>query len=143
MQIQMSSEWLYVLVSIALACTILVQAIIQYRKFKSIHTKLAAVTLIVKDQSKQTELIKTQLHELRSGSLGVGKRVLALQEHIDTCQTQIEEMQLQDPDAKIYSRALKMVGLGAELDEIIRECELPQAEVELLIRLHRQETVHV
>tara|TARA_B100001094_G_scaffold10059_1_gene9094 strand:+ start:2911 stop:3330 length:420 start_codon:yes stop_codon:yes gene_type:complete len=139
----MSSEWLYVLVSIALACTILVQAIIQYRKFKSIHTKLAAVTLIVKDQSKQTELIKTQLHELRSGSLGVGKRVLALQEHIDTCQTQIEEMQLQDPDAKIYSRALKMVGLGAELDEIIRECELPQAEVELLIRLHRQETVHV
>ena len=141
MQIQMNSEWLYFFIFVALACILLVQAIIQHRKFKSVHTKLAAVTLIVKDQSKQTESIKTQIHELRSGSLGVGRRVLELQEHIDSCNTQIEEIQLQDPDAKLYSRALKMVGLGAELDEIIRECELPQAEVELLIRLHRQETV--
>jgi len=43
-----------------------------------------------------------------------------------------------DPNAKIYSRAVKMVELGADLEEIIHECELPRAEAELLMSLHKQ-----
>ena len=31
-----------------------------------------------------------------------------------------------------------MVELGADLEEIIRECELPRAEAELLMSLHKQ-----
>lgn len=31
-----------------------------------------------------------------------------------------------------------MVALGAGVDELIKECELPKAEAELLIRLHRK-----
>ena len=39
-------------------------------------------------------------------------------------------------DAKIYSRALKMIKLGAEKEDIMRDCELPEAEVDLLCSLH-------
>ena len=46
-------------------------------------------------------------------------------------------MSLTDPESKMYSRAMKMVQLGADLDEIIRECELPRAEAELLYNLHQ------
>ena len=51
---------------------------------------------------------------------------------------QQKSMHLFDPESKIYSRAMKMVHLGASLDEIMLECELPQAEAELLFNLHKQ-----
>jgi len=31
-----------------------------------------------------------------------------------------------------------MVELGADLEEVIRECELPRAEAELLFSLHKK-----
>ncbi len=31
---------------------------------------------------------------------------------------------------------MKMVSLGAGIDELMAECELPRAEAELLLRLH-------
>ena len=46
-------------------------------------------------------------------------------------------MTVQAPENKLYSRAVKMVELGADLHEIMTECELPKAEAELLISLHR------
>ena len=46
-------------------------------------------------------------------------------------------MSIQAPENKLYSRAVKMVELGADVAEIMAECELPKAEAELLLSLHR------
>ena len=89
-----------------------------------------------------------ELQELRSGLIGVGQRVLQLEaalgqvsDNLSLSVKQLEEkqqaMELTDPESKIYSRAMKMVQLGADLDEIMRECELPRAEAELLFNLHQ------
>ena len=51
-----------------------------------------------------------------------------------------QELTLQDPERRLYSRAAKMVELGADLDEVMSECELPQAEAELLISLRKGRT---
>lgn len=110
------------------------------RKFKKIEKKLAAISLICKEQTKHVDINKNQIQELHQASMGIGKKVLELEEVLESFNADVKEIQLQDPDAKLYSRAVKMVGLGADPDEIIHECELPKAEVELLIRLHRQET---
>lgn len=89
-----------------------------------------------------------EVEELRAGIIGVGQRVLQLDsalqqlshecsEQLATLQQQQQAMALTDPESKMYSRAMKMVQLGADLDEIIRECELPRAEAELLYSLHQ------
>ena len=62
-----------------------------------------------------------------------------LQQELAELQEQQQALALSDPESKIYSRAVKMVELGADLEEIIRECELPRAEAELLFNLHRQQ----
>ena len=52
-----------------------------------------------------------------------------------------EEMtsqEVQDPESRFYTRAVKLVELGATLEEIMRECELPRAEAELLVNFHRK-----
>ena len=86
----------------------------------------------------QTEILRSEIVELRAGLMSVGKRLLAAENSLkDLAQLQ-EAQKYDDPDAKIYSRAVKMIELGAQLDEIMRECEIPRAEAELLLSLHRK-----
>lgn len=93
--------------------------------------ELNAVSQQLKDTSEQTHILRSEVSELRTGLLSIGKRVLEVEQ-------QQAAQKYDDPDAKIYSRAVKMVELGADLDEVIRECELPRAEAELLFSLHKQ-----
>ncbi|WP_187148558.1 DUF2802 domain-containing protein [Shewanella piezotolerans] len=108
------------------------------KQAKKLRAKVEALTILVKDGDKQREAVKRELQELRSGTIGVGRRVLELEKKLQQQDAKLEETNQQDPQARLYSRAMKMVDLGAGIDELIQECELPKAEAELLIRLHRK-----
>ncbi|BED89850.1 DNA repair ATPase [Pseudoalteromonas sp. MM1] len=99
---------------------------------------LNAVSQQLKDTSEQTHILRSEVSELRTGLLSIGKRVLEVEQQNQELMQQQAAQKYDDPDAKIYSRAVKMVELGADLDEVIRECELPRAEAELLFSLHKQ-----
>ncbi|MFQ6370346.1 DUF2802 domain-containing protein [Shewanella sp. YIC-542] len=101
-----------------------------------LRNKVEALTVLVKEGDRQREGLKRELQELRSGTIGVGRRVLALEHKLAEQAQKLDESVQQEPQAKLYSRAIKMVHLGAGVDELIQECELPKAEAELLIRLH-------
>ncbi|MBU1307976.1 MAG: DUF2802 domain-containing protein [Gammaproteobacteria bacterium] len=98
--------------------------------------------------SRQWQQSQLEVEELRAGIIGVGQRVLQLETALQQFSSQTEQqlsslteqqqaIALTDPESKIYSRAMKMVQLGADLEEIMRECELPRAEAELLYNLHQ------
>lgn len=107
----------------------------------------------IEQMQQQLQSGLAEIAELRAGVVGVGRRTVKLEQFQQTLQQQQQaiaaeleqisehqqQIQLFDPESKLYSRAVKMVQLGAGLDEIIRECELPRAEAELLISLHRQQ----
>ncbi|MBY5921276.1 DUF2802 domain-containing protein [Ferrimonas balearica] len=100
--------------------------------------KYDALKTLHKASQKQSESLKRELAELRSGALGVGKRVKELEQSISLLQARQDEVVQQDPEARLYSRAMKMVELGADVEEIMRECELPRAEAQLLVTLHQR-----
>lgn len=112
-----------------------------------------SLTAQIEQLQQQLQSGFTEIAELRSGVMGVGRRTVKLEQFQQTLQQQQQaiaaeieqisehqqQIQLFDPESKLYSRAMKMVQLGAGLEEVIRECELPRAEAELLISLHRQQ----
>ncbi|WP_394128856.1 DUF2802 domain-containing protein [Shewanella maritima] len=122
----------------ALACVIvsLILVIFLFKRITKLSTKVEALTVLVKQSDKQRETVKRELNELRSGTIGMGRRIVELEKKLIKQSEVIEEASQQDPQAKLYSRALKMVELGAGIDELMQECELPKAEAELIIRLH-------
>ena len=87
--------------------------------------------------AKQLLISRSEIKEIRMALLGLGKKVAGLESVTTEVSEKQEELQLIEPDSKLYSRAVKMVELGANVDEIMRECELPQAEAELLVSLHK------
>lgn len=92
----------------------------------------------LRDSAEQVHILRSEIGELRTGLLSIGKRVIEVENQNQELLQQQAAQKYDDPDAKIYSRAVKMVELGADLDEVIRECELPRAEAELLFSLHKK-----
>lgn len=85
----------------------------------------------------QVESLRKQMTELHSGAIGMGQRLKSLEVAMQQIYDRQQELTMQDPERRLYSRAAKMVELGAELDEVMSECELPKAEAELLISLRK------
>ncbi len=142
-------EWLVIGVIPAVAILLVVFVIWQHQRQRQ-----SFMQLLREHQQTLTTMkaVQIELDELRGGLIGVGQRVLQLetawqrsQQDLQMVANEIEQisehqqkMQLFDPESKLYNRAMKMVQLGAGLEEIMLECELPRAEAELLLNLHRQ-----
>lgn len=127
------------LAAAAIALAIAAGAVIWVRKkVVLVDRKLEAVKLLLKAAEANNEALQRELTEVRSGALGVGRRVKELEHSHQHLQARQDEVLQTDPDAKLYNRAMKMVELGADVDEIMSECELPKAEAQLLVTLHRR-----
>jgi cell division protein FtsL len=124
----------------ALAYVVACLGLILYlqRRTSKLKTKVDALTVLIKESDRQREAVKRELQELRSGTIGVGRRVLEIEKKLGKQSEMLEEASYNDPQAKLYARAVKMVSLGAGIEELMSECELPKAEAELLLRLHKR-----
>lgn len=56
---------------------------------------------------------------------------------IEELERKLEEVQMMDPESKMYNRAVKMVKAGSSIEEVMEECELPRSEAQLLFSIHR------
>lgn len=140
---------LLVLLTVPAACVLLVVFVLWQHKIQ--REERIAQSLQHQLALEQLRLLTAELEEIRAGLIGIGQRVIKLEQQqqlfsnqlaeVAENQAQIAEQQQKidmfDPDSKLYNRAMKMVQLGAPLEEVMRECELPRAEAELLYNLHK------
>ena len=74
--------------------------------------------------------------ELNQVSKQLEHRIKGIQEDL----IKLQQTQAQQPEDKLYSRAFKMVELGADVDELVRECDIPRAEADMLIAIHQKQS---
>lgn len=127
---------LQILVIIAFVISLLVFALVLWLNRKT-NQLLKEKEQKITQLEEQNTIARNEISELRNGLLSIGKRLLDVEQLSNNIQEQQQQMSYVDPESKIYSRAVKMVELGADIDEVIRECELPRAEAELLFSLHQ------
>ena len=92
----------------------------------------------LRSQEKELSKVNNQLLEVRSVVIGLGQKMTEQQDIIQHLSERITELEHVDSDSRLYSRATKMVQLGAGVDELIEECELPKAEAELMMALQNK-----
>lgn len=103
----------------------------------SYETKFAAIETVLKNSRQQNESLSKQLNELRAGTMGMSQKMMELNRQLEVVSDRQIDLSMQDADGRLYSRASKMAELGADLHELMRECDLPKAEAELLMRLQQ------
>ena len=67
-------------------------------------------------------------------------RIKVLQQENTTQKQLLDQIKNQQPQDKLYSRAFKLVELGADIEEVVRECDIPRAEAEMLMSVHKNKT---
>ena len=107
---------------------------------QTLENKFAATEVVLKNARQQQESLTKQLSELRAGTLGMGQTLAEMAQQLEALADRQGELAMQDPDGRLYSRASKMVELGADVNELMQECDLPKAEAELLLRLQQMHT---
>ncbi len=69
--------------------------------------------------------------------MAVASSVTSLEDDIATLAKQIKTVSEQDPDSRLYQRAAEMLQAGASMEEVMHSCDLPAAEVQLLMNIHK------
>lgn len=91
----------------------------------------------VDKQQKQSEELKDLGLENQQVTKQLEHRIKVIQQQQTQLEQLISQIEQQQPEDKLYSRASKLVELGADIEEIMRECDIPKAEAEMLISIHR------
>ncbi|MDT0602823.1 DUF2802 domain-containing protein [Thalassotalea castellviae] len=143
----------YSLAALALVLFLFVLIFFQNKKnqirFSALEVQIESYEFIINElklanQQQQSELtakensLQAWQLEHRQISQQLEHRIKVLQEKLTQTHETIEQIQQQQPEDKLYSRAQKMVKLGADVEELVRECDLPHAEAEILIAMHKQ-----
>ena len=120
------------------------------KKINVLEEQSANLTLVLDNQQmndvQQHELLASIQETLQAPILEneqvtkqLTVRTKHLQEKLAELETELEKFKHEQPEDKLYRRALKMVELGADIEEIIAECDIPRAEAELLFSIHLKE----
>ena len=116
----------------------------QKQRFNDLQQRLeSSEKVAILYQQKITELQSKQTQMQQSFEPLVALQDLMEPKLVELHQQQLEHanilqlIQSESKEQKLYGRAKKMIEMGADLDELVSECEIPRAEAELLISLYR------
>lgn len=79
-----------------------------------------------------------QQTEAQARTLVITRHLKELEEKQTDIENHVRELKLQDPSLRLYQRAAELVKQGASIDEIIEACDIPRAEAEMLVMVHKQ-----
>ncbi|WP_354623991.1 DUF2802 domain-containing protein [Psychromonas sp. MME2] len=123
--------WIALLLSIILF-------VVNYLFIKKQQLKINELQSLVESLTSNNASFKRQFTEAHAVSLGMGKKIQKFEKMVKQIQENHSNLVAQAPENRLYTRAMKMVELGASIDELMVECELPRAEAELLLNLHKK-----
>jgi hypothetical protein len=118
---------------------------------KALQSNIDAQEILLNELQSSQSMLNSQLISIKSEtnnqqveSVQVSKqlehRIKVLQQESIEQKQIIEQIKNQQPQDKLYSRAFKLVELGADIDEVVRECDIPRAEAEMLLSVHKNKT---
>ncbi|MEE1672784.1 DUF2802 domain-containing protein [Agarivorans aestuarii] len=108
------------------------------QQVKANEQKMQSLEVVTKNLLQSHRVVEKQLQEIHQANASLVGELERQSEQVEQAFLRTSQIQSQDPDSKLYTRAVKLVELGADLDEVMRECELPKAEAELLLSLRNK-----
>ncbi|MDX1490453.1 MAG: DUF2802 domain-containing protein [Pseudohongiellaceae bacterium] len=76
--------------------------------------------------------LRNDITAVGRGAIGVGKRVQALQNRLQTTERRQEDMEQKDMGKVAFTHASKLAQMGAPTGELVSTCGLSQAEADLI-----------
>lgn len=116
--------------------------VLQNMEIQNISLTVNELQILNEKLQQEFEAMKNTSDKLAVENSQVSKqlehRIKKLQDQVSEQQQLLAQWQDSQGQDKFYNRAFKLAEKGAGIDEIISECELPRAEVEMLLSVYQQ-----
>lgn len=121
-------EWMPWIMTASAFGLVLMHGWLQGRRIKALEARLRDCT----------ESLGRDLHALNSGSIGMGRRLVACERDVQALRTSLEELRHNDPVRIAYDEASRLVELGAGVEDLMSTCGISRPEAELVSALNSQ-----
>ena len=126
----MESQWLFNLLLILQFVMLIALAVWAMRLSKRIKQ--------MKTEHQDESLNqKKQVQVLASGSIGMGRRLVAIEKKLNMAVERQSEL-LSKEGSVSYNRAMELLEMGATIDDLVSKCGLIRAEAELISLLKKE-----
>jgi len=83
-------------------------------------------------------VLRNEIRAMTNGSIGMGNRLLAIEQKLDMTVEKQQELENRDPGVLAYNQAARLMEMGADVDDLVRSCGIGRPEAELMALLHRE-----
>jgi len=112
--------------------------IAQQKQIESAHIENQAIKEQITQKQRQLSLLTEQFQKV-SSDLDTLREVTHLQQELsEQLQNKIQLLEANAQKNPLYERAKKMLQLGADIEEVMTECELSRTEAELILSLNNK-----
>ena len=126
----MESQWLFNLLLVVQFLVLIVLGCWAFSLSKKIR-KLSQVQFETDNNQKK------QVQVLASGSIGMGRRLVAIEKKLNIAVERQSEIMSKEGNVS-YNRAMELLAMGATVDDLVSKCGLIRAEAELISLLHKE-----
>ena len=135
---------------VLLSSTVLFVYLVKIKnKVLMLNLQMQSTSLLVSDLQSMNQKLQQEFDimdetnvQLTAENIQVSKqlehRIKNLQQQVIDQKELLAQWQENQGQDKFYNRAFKLAGKGADIEEIMSECELPRAEVEMLLSVYQQ-----
>ncbi|WP_020410445.1 DUF2802 domain-containing protein [Hahella ganghwensis] len=93
----------------------------------------------IQDLEKRLETFDEQLLMVSDSGKGVGRKVVALDKRMKAAERKQKELESNDVQQVSYNEAVRLLSLGADVDDVMTTCGLSRAEADLIKVLHNSQ----
>ena len=126
----MESQWLFNLLLMLQFVILIAVAVWAFRLSRRLKQMKQDFTEAELSQKKQVQV-------LASGSIGMGRRLVAIEKKLNLAVEKQSEI-LSKEGGVSYNRAMELLEMGATIDDLVSKCGLIRAEAELISLLKQE-----
>ena len=93
-------------------------------------------------QSRKTQalinVVRGEIKAMTTGSIGMGKRLKSIEHRLNLTVEKQQELENRDPTQVAYNQAARLMEMGADVDDLVKNCGIGRPEAELMALLHRE-----
>ncbi len=127
----MYGPWFPYLISSLLAFALALVAAVAMVRIRRLRARIAS-------QNALLESLERNMQAVCLGAKGMGDAVARLEHKLKKLTERQDQIDMRDPDARVYHHAIALVGKGAGVGDLVSTCGLSREEAELVHLLHQQ-----
>ncbi len=93
----------------------------------------------IRELEQKLEKVNEQLLMVSDSGKGVGRKVVALDQRLKATERKQKELEANDVQQVSYNEAVRLLSLGANVDDVMTTCGLSRAEADLIKVLHNSQ----